>query len=502
MLSFFLFFSCRLFTSFPFFSHAYTWTGLPIDALLSYSKFLCGIIGSNQVAASTSGDTYPNEDEKRDELLWSSSSTIDALLSIAKNTRLSSRGTIAAGTLAALVRITVFSNDTGKTRALTTTLGKRKENIKKTLFENFPKEVSETMIDFMNLVETAAPFPANFVNICSQRLLVMLADFGGQTVDQVNKPISSGITVNIVIIIINNNVCLYIHLFLSYVDGDRHDFLMNKAGLNFIDISIQVVKHLIDSKMAIGRDMTVEDELSAYPLEEDLKTIIVLRELTREEINKEASITKKAAFRLADSLYSLLGHALFQVLTSVSGSESEIPVHTLPQLVKATHMMLVTEYPDKFEHIEENEDDPSALSLLFDSCMELLSVSINHSVKGVRDSIKKVWAVAGGISEIDLDVIDEALETVIGDDGEDHDREEEEEDEEEDVDQECLLDGGEDDDEESIAQDGEYDEEGEQNEIVIDSSKLLDMLETDMDDEEEAGRSLYLSLCLSLYLYI
>ena len=40
---------------------------------------------------------------------------------------------------------------------------------------------------------------------------------------------------------------------------------------------------------------------------------------------------------------------------------------------------------------DDEDEEESSQSLLFDASMEMLSVSGDHAVKGVRDAIKKVW---------------------------------------------------------------------------------------------------------------
>ena len=125
--------------------------------------------------------------------------------------------------------------------------------------------------------------------------------------------------------------------------------------------------------------------------------------------------------RLRDSFYSLLGHSIFHTLTSSavsmqalhdladvsvriveqSGNEvdSDVPQAESSGAVKKTVTKKTTkedededddeEDDDEVDDDDDEEDRPQ--STLFDASMELLSVSGDHAVKGVRDAIKRVW---------------------------------------------------------------------------------------------------------------
>ena len=121
--------------------------------------------------------------------------------------------------------------------------------------------------------------------------------------------------------------------------------------------------------------------------------------------------------RLRDSFYSLLGHSIFHTLTSSavsiqalhdvakvsvriveqSGSEVDSDVLQVKSsgAVKKTAIKNTTKDDDEEDDDEEEEDDDDEeerpQSVLFDASMELLSVSGDHAVKGVRDAIKRVW---------------------------------------------------------------------------------------------------------------
>lgn len=123
--------------------------------------------------------------------------------------------------------------------------------------------------------------------------------------------------------------------------------------------------------------------------------------------------------RLRESFYSLLGHSLFHILTS-----SDVSMQALLDLATVS-VRIVAESEnesssssgssssssgaidiaasskaskkaaksgsDEDDDDDEDEEEERPQSILFDASMELLSVTGDHVVKGVRDAIKKVW---------------------------------------------------------------------------------------------------------------
>ena len=68
-------------------------------ALKSHAKFLCGILGSLKKTDKNEGEDDDEDDDKETEeeiMLQSATSTIDALIFLVRNTRLSGRGDICA----------------------------------------------------------------------------------------------------------------------------------------------------------------------------------------------------------------------------------------------------------------------------------------------------------------------------------------------------------------------------------------------------------------------
>lgn len=124
--------------------------------------------------------------------------------------------------------------------------------------------------------------------------------------------------------------------------------------------------------------------------------------------------------RLRESFYSLLGHSLFQILTSSdvsmqalldlatvsvrivaesdnessssssSSSSGAIDITVSSKVIK-TAAKSGSDEDDDDEDDDDEEEEERPQSILFDASMELLSVTGDHVVKGVRDAVKKVW---------------------------------------------------------------------------------------------------------------
>jgi hypothetical protein len=135
----------------------------------------------------------------------------------------------------------------------------------------------------------------------------------------------------------------------------------------------------------------------------------------------------------------------------------------------------------------DDDENPSASSLLLDASLELLSAPVEHSIKGAREAIKRVWMATTAVDEVDLDTIDEILTAVLGDDADDDDDEE-------------AVDSADNGGSEDEHDDGESAEESENEEeddkvtgldskedVHVKSDQLFSLLEEDMDDGE-AGR--------------
>ena len=255
------------------------------------------------------------------ELESNASSIIDALVSLARNSRLSGRGDICAGLIAILIRISCFSRATMETPRMTLdtdirSAEKKKKKKKKeqkdqlsisVTFVDFPDSTVEEIVDFVHLVEKAAPFSEKLVQSSTQRLLTMLADFGSLAIEQANTPIE-----------VNSS---------RKGKAPKRDS-SGRSGETFgetatvMDLAMAFLSHLLKSGMELDKDLGIEEELQPYPILEDLSTVLKLRDLTKSThgtmIAKTASGSKEDSvdikyMRLGSTLYPLLVHATFQV---------------------------------------------------------------------------------------------------------------------------------------------------------------------------------------------
>lgn len=158
---------------------------------------------------------------------------------------------------------------------------------------------------------------------------------------------------------------------------------------------------------------------------------------------------------------------------------------------------------DEEEDGEEKDDITSLLLNMYLPCMELLNVSTQHSIKLIRDMIKKAWGSLFQYISATPEFMDVLLGSVAGEEDEDEDGEEgqdagQEEDgeddgdiEEGDVDVDVDVDGEEEDDEiplksnrkrprqkiSKVSKDEESkDSEGEEEEEFINEEKLMKLL--------------------------
>lgn len=138
---------------------------------------------------------------------------------------------------------------------------------------------------------------------------------------------------------------------------------------------------------------------------------------SKEEDIGDSSSNSSSRRRLRDSMYSLLSQAAFHTLTS-----STVSVQALQDIADVS-MRIVDEVnsgksdsvkeedkktekkiekkredakgersdKDDEEDDDEEEEEDRPQVVLFDASMELLSVTGDHAVKGVREAIKKVW---------------------------------------------------------------------------------------------------------------
>eukprot|EP01041_Mallomonas_annulata_P007333 gene7333-14962_t len=218
--------------------------GLGYEAVGSHIRFLCGSLNST-LSTKQNNDNNNNQVEVQDEdeveeNMTSALSTVEAMSSLIRNSKLTHRGNIIMMVIGVLIRICCFSNgrliipkinpidDTTTTTTTTVstsvaaaaaTPSKKKKNSKntsvvKTISEQdkkdlilleLIKELPSGVLEAIQLVEggdntssssnnngDAMIFPNEIIAMASNKLLSTLADYGHISFITLNKPISTG----------------------------------------------------------------------------------------------------------------------------------------------------------------------------------------------------------------------------------------------------------------------------------------------------------------------
>ena len=236
-------------------------------ALKSHAKFLCGILGSLKKTDKNEGEDDDEDDDKETEeeiMLQSATSTIDALIFLVRNTRLSGRGDICASTIALLTRISLFSGDASQLPAFTSSTKKKKRKSSSAAASSDWFDIyGEYMINSVRVVETALPYNENIVTVATQRLLTLLADFGLQSIDEMNSCTGK---------------------------GNKSITVLQESKTTILDVALCCFSYMLESgKLELDRDLGSEEELAPYPLQEDLATIINMRSLLSSSSSSSSS---------------------------------------------------------------------------------------------------------------------------------------------------------------------------------------------------------------------
>lgn len=231
----------------------------------------------------------------------SSSSTIDAMISLAKNSKLTGRAEICAGVIAILIRITCFPSHVGSilpfhvdNLAQSKPQKKTKKGSSKAASQECPVSIVQglsdtflaSIIELVSIAEKSAPYSESFVNIAMHKLLILLADFGNMSVDHMaNTRLSAAQT------------------------PDKKD----PNGISFLDVALVVLNQMLMSDMQPCREFEGdEDTTGSTTVSSCVQKTCILRSVVKKE-----SVTTKdpLKLKLAESFYSLIVHSLFQSLT-------------------------------------------------------------------------------------------------------------------------------------------------------------------------------------------
>jgi len=233
------------------------------------------------------------------------------MISLARNTRLVGRGRICAGVLAVLIRISCFPSHTGpihpfKSGPASDGTSKKKGKKAKEIsdssnaannLEDLNDGFLETIMEFVTLVENGAPFPDGFVNTSVQKLLVFLADFGNVTVSQIESPAKGQSAA--------------VHEEKLQENGFTHD-KKDLHEITFFDIAVAVFNQMLVSNMVPRREFVEDEDDGLCSVQNSVQRILNLRAAIKQAFGGQE---KNLKLKIADSLYSVLVHALFQTIT-------------------------------------------------------------------------------------------------------------------------------------------------------------------------------------------
>jgi hypothetical protein len=520
--------------------------GLGIKALTSHVKFLCGIIGiaygeenddenNNKLPNHTPNknkkmkkvsinDGDSDEDIENESHIAAAQSAIEALASLAKNSKIApNRAFVCSTTISVLVRVSCYGK--GNTKEFVNILTKEKtpkkgsKKIKKeTESTSDSGLLNATMIECIGLTENKSinndkitAYPKIISDIASVKLLSLLADIGNNSLTQLDKSLNNGSNS------IENRKKSHEK---SPVVVDGSPTLLQIAMSTSEYLSSCNIPLVRDSEEFIAGEDSDDDEdnkgkyatvalKSAYDAIKQLK-LFNDKHITSSSSSSSDQNLSIASSKLCESFSSLLSQASFHCLTSkdvgmnllqdISSSSLDIvgKVASNSNGVVTSKIKITSDQGDDSDDSDSDDEDESAQCKIFDSCIDLLSVSGDHSVKGVRDASKKVWGSICQYCEISDELIETVIATIVGDDVEednnnrnneddDNDDEEEEEDDDDDEEEEdtkLVVKK----DNRKRTKDEVSDDENEED-IMITEDNMMDMLAGDDSNSDDEGAS-------------
>jgi hypothetical protein len=507
---------------------------LSLEMVLEYIESLCDVLKSSLLLTATpaAAAAVAGSDEQEQENVADPSSCIYSLYALTKNPKLVERGTVTAVILSILLRLSCYGQ--GITPEVTVTENgeskKKKKSSKKTsaaaapcmtsiLTENgISAELASRIVTMVRRVEGVvqehpylpsevgiAPSSSSatpvgvvaLVRAARSRFLTMLSELTYQTIDGLNKSQAVG-----------------------KEDEDDHQEKKEKVntGPTFLQFANTLVEFFESIGLSTHKELTTvsssamelegADEEDEAVAEEAVTVKNLLRELKETMTVMRGHGPEVIPMKLLNSFEVLLIHTTFHILCSdeIDLEPLRVMLIVLPQIlekyknkpkanVKGTNTAAAKTTSEDEEEDDEDEDDPQAE--LLDCCIDLLAVSASHSIKGIRDAIKKIWMSIIHFCGLHQDGLEAVLLAVIADDtmneegGEDDDEEEEdgeddEEDEEHDHDHgEHEEEEEEDDDEEEEESEEEDDEEdGQKKKRQVTEEEVIQLLE---DEELDLG---------------
>ncbi len=463
---------------------------LDATAIRQYIKLLCELIGSYDESSEKKTDSNGAEDDEADEEEKASPaiSAVHSLLTLARLNNVADKEDIQLSVLSILSRLGCFAH--GETKSLENAEKKNKKNkTKKEETSKINSNINSFSVECVRILEKGTLkqiIPAEIANVAALQLIALASELAlksssstHSTADEVSTTAVDHPAIYRLWALINHMVSSNLVPRFKGVteDGDDDDHEMTEFDLpqfiNGIHTHIEYFSGLIrDAKS-----------------DENLKRLI----------------------RFAEAASTLLIIGTVHVLTSgdiekITIMQAAIVMKELSEKAKANGFGEEKEYDEEFD----DEDDSLELRL-FENCTELLSLSNDQAIKGLRESIKRVWnALFPLIGEDNLS--QSFMDALVGQvtDPEDYDQQEEgnhtqnqvnDDDEEED-------DGGSDqeeddeEDEEVDENDNKYKKEiqskiaakrkeaEEQEDLVVQEDDMIDFL---MVDDEELNAELGLN---------
>jgi len=462
--------------------------GLDEESVLSHVQSLVQLVAGATDMQATETETAPDADAEEADASRSAAAlataALEALASLAKNARLSCRGTVCSVVVAVLTRISCFEEAAlpAELAAGDSKKGKGKKGAKDSLasfrssVDDANASVSTHMMQAIIAVspdtEGRAAFPAALVASASGKLLTLLADAGHMSSVLLNSAAHAP------------------------ADKEKDKKKVEDAAPSVL-AQATAVAVLLSTNGIVVRTALDSSAMQVQDKEEAVDTPQPQDAFDAAGAAIQATGKQKPS-ALASALCALLGHASFQMLAANAElAQAVIDIATVaPDLASASGAPVEpTPEDDEQETVLDQQ-----LGSLLDACFELVAQNEGAvraeslSIKGVTAAIKRVWVSVGKDLPVGLGILENIVGAIVGEDGEDDADEEEavnsgdeEEEPEEDADVEEAPDPTENkkSKKEKPAKKEKEVVTGEEEDIILDEEAALHMLATENSDDEE-----------------
>lgn len=430
--------------------------GMDSNSLRQYVQLLCGIIATYDASSSKDADQVKamdvdGQEEDDEEKTNPAINSISALITLARLQLIADKEQIQLAVLSVLSRLACFTNGETKAVVSTTAAAKadkkgKKKGDKKTGKEesvSTSSSVDSFAIECVRLVEGGSlktGIPEEIAQSASNQLMALISDIAlksshsssGNAADGQKEETSSSNDHAVTHQLWKTLHHMVVTSALSsryHKNGDDSDDDDNMDNCMTTNINLPQFMDLINGQIA-----HILEVLQEAKADESLRKLI----------------------RFAESSIILLILSTVQVLTS-KDLEKEVCLQAAIVLKELLNKAKNNTFgqPDEFDDEEEDDGDDDSLELrFFEACVDMLSLGNDQVIKGIRESIKRVWnslipligdenlsqsfidALVGQVSdpdEFDSNEGDQQPEQIGNDDEEDggSDQEEEESEEEE-----------------------------------------------------------------------